>query len=293
MHGYLSLDFRPEGADEVPSFDVHHTTAMIRADFENAASLEIALEWEHLAIEPGDFYLPHAFLDIKADEALIVRAGFFEVPVGAFNEYLYPDFLRITAEQPLFASQGVIPSLWSEVGLQLRGRFDLGRANYFTYAAFVSNGLEQHDPMPNDGIVAEGGDLRDMRFNVRDEFNGDKALGGRLGLEVGEFDFGVSGYTGRYTIERNRQPEHRRHRPLVSFQVADGPQRRRDLVRGDHRGRAAQVRHVLAGRAATDPVPRAVHRIRLHQGRHTHAARPARHARSIRCRTRARRAYCG
>jgi tetratricopeptide (TPR) repeat protein len=205
VHGYLSLDFRPEGEKEVPSFDVHHATAMIRADFESAASLEIALEWEHLAIEEDDFYLPHAFLDVKAAEALIVRAGFFEVPVGAFNEYLYPDFLRITAEQPLFASQGVIPSLWSEVGLQLRGRFGVGRASYLTYAAFVSNGLEQHDGMPRDGIVEEGGDLRDMRFNVRDEFHGDKAFGGRAGLELGDFDFGVSGYTGRYTIDAYRQ----------------------------------------------------------------------------------------
>jgi len=37
-------------------------------------SLEIALEWEHLAREPDDFYLPHAFMDIRANDFLILRA---------------------------------------------------------------------------------------------------------------------------------------------------------------------------------------------------------------------------
>src|SRR6185436_12390851 len=45
----------------------------------------------------------------------------------------------------------------------------------------------------------------EMRFNARDRFNSDKAVGGRLGLEIGNFDLGVSGYTGRYTIEANRR----------------------------------------------------------------------------------------
>jgi hypothetical protein len=95
--------------------------------------------------------------------------------------------------------------LWSEVGLQLRGRMSLGSPAYLTYAAFVGNGLEQADDMPTDGVLAEGGDLRGMRFNDRDAHHDDKAVGGRLGLELGEFDVGISGYTGRYTIERARR----------------------------------------------------------------------------------------
>ncbi|HKP57502.1 MAG TPA: hypothetical protein VJV78_12310 [Polyangiales bacterium] len=202
VHGYLSLEFKP--VNDTPSFDLHHATVMIRATFQNSVSLEIALEWEHLALELDDFYLPHAFMDVKATEWLILRAGWFEVPVGAFNEYLYPDFLRITGTAPLF-SRSVVPALWSEVGLQLRGRFVLNKLTNLTYAAFLVNGLEQHDDNPNDGKVEEGGDIRDMRFHARDSFSGDKAVGGRLGLEIGEFDLGVSGYTGRYTIDANRR----------------------------------------------------------------------------------------
>ena len=108
---------------------------------------------------------------------MILRAGFFEVPVGVVNECLYPDFLRVTGLAPLF-SCGIVPALWSEVGLELRGRIalPLTAATHLTYAALVSNGLEQPDAMPGDNKVEEGGDLRDMRFHARDRFNANKAV---------------------------------------------------------------------------------------------------------------------
>ena len=202
VHGYTSLELKPNG--NTTTFDLHHATAMIRANLLNAASVELALEWEHLGRGQGDFYLPHAFIDMKASDLLVIRGGFFEAPVGAFNEYLYPDFLRVTGLPPLF-SRSVVPGLWSEVGLQARGRLAMSPLASLTYAAFVSNGLKQRDPMPTDGVVAEGGDIRDMRFNDREDINGNKAFGGRLGFEIGEFDLGMSGYTGRYTIEAPRQ----------------------------------------------------------------------------------------
>lgn len=202
VHGYLSLELKQ--VNDVPSFDLHHATAMIRASLVDRVSLEIAFEWEHLGRELEDFYLPHAFMDIRAADWLILRAGFFEMPVGAFNEYLYPDFLRITGLAPLFSSV-VVPALWSEVGLQLRGRVRLGTTAHVTYAVVVSNGLEQPDDNPTDGMIAEGGELAEMRFHARDMYSGNKALGGRLGLEVGDFDLGFSGYTGRYTIEAARE----------------------------------------------------------------------------------------
>jgi tetratricopeptide (TPR) repeat protein len=204
VHGYASLELKPNG--DTTTFDLHHATAMIRANLLSAASVEIALEWEHLGTEEagGEFYLPHAFIDIRASDLLVIRGGFFEAPVGAFNEYLYPDFLRVTGLPPLF-SQSVVPGLWSEVGLQARGRLAVSPVAHMTYAAFVSNGLQQRDPNPTDGVIEEGGDLREMRFNAREDVAGNKAVGGRLGLEVGEFDLGMSGYTGPYTVEANRQ----------------------------------------------------------------------------------------
>ncbi len=201
-HGYVSAELKPVNGKT--SFDVHHATVLFRAELIPAVSAEFGVEFEHLTLEIEDLYLPHAFIDVRQSELLTVRAGFFEAPIGAFNEYLYPDFLRVTGASPLLAD-GIVPALWSEVGLQLRGRLALYRDWKLTYAAFVSNGLEQRDASPEDGVVEEGGGIKAMRFNARDSYHGDKALGGRLGVEVEEFDIGISAYTGRYTIERARR----------------------------------------------------------------------------------------
>lgn len=203
VHGYASLELGPRPDGKGATFDLHHATMYFRAALPSHTSMEVGLELEHLATSIQDLYVPHAFVDVAFTEWLVVRPGFFEAPVGAFNEYLYPDFLRTSGLPPLF-SRVVVPGLWSEVGVQVRGRVALFDESHVTYAVFVSNGLEQQDAQVGDGVVEEGGELRDMRFNVRDRFNSDKAFGGRLGLQAGGFDLGVSGYTGRYTIDADR-----------------------------------------------------------------------------------------
>lgn len=53
-----------------------------------------------------------------------------------------------------------------------------------------------------DGSVADGGDIRSMRQNNRDNNNSDKAVGGRIGYRpFKELEIGVSYYTGAYTID--------------------------------------------------------------------------------------------
>ena len=53
--------------------------------------------------------------------AVIASSSWSHSFLTAKNEYLYPDFLRVTGLPPLF-SRSVVPALWSEVGLQARGR---------------------------------------------------------------------------------------------------------------------------------------------------------------------------
>lgn len=204
VNGYVSLELGPQSDGKGATFDSRHATLYLRSQLSRHASVDVALDVEHLAQSHRDITLPHAFIDIALQEWLILRPGFFEAPVGAFNEYFWPDFLRTTGAAPLFATV-VVPGLWSELGMQLRGRIPVSPRMQLTYAAFVSNGLEQTDDAVGDGVVAEGGDLTAMRYNVRDEYNSDKAVGGRVGLQWGQFDVGASGYTGRYTIDAARR----------------------------------------------------------------------------------------
>lgn len=204
LTGYTSVEFGQMPIGEGATFDVRHTTLYARAELPPRVSLEVGLDFEHLAATHRELTLPHAFLDLAICQCVVVRAGLFEAPIGSFNEYLYPDFVRTTALTPLLTT-AVVPSLWSEVGLQVRGRIPVAARTHLTYAAFVSNGLEHPDAAVGDGVVEEGGELRNLRFNVRDEHSSEKAVGGRVGLQWRELDIGVSGYTGRYTIDADRR----------------------------------------------------------------------------------------
>ncbi|MEW5850623.1 MAG: hypothetical protein AB2A00_17690 [Myxococcota bacterium] len=183
-------------------FDLQHTTAVIRSNIHDRVYPEFALEMEHAGAE---IYVPWAFLDLRVTDWFVLRAGYVPVAIGAFNEYLYPDFLRKTAASPLM-HRDLIPSIWSEVGVQARGKFDLGGQRNVNYAVYVVNGLEQADRDPHDGVVPEGGAIRGMRRNFRDLSHPDKAVGGRLGVGLARgVDVGASAYTGAYTVDGRRR----------------------------------------------------------------------------------------
>jgi hypothetical protein len=204
VHGYMSLEFGPMPENRGATFDSSHAAVFFRAPLLPKTHMELGFDVQHATVSRANFTLPHAFVDVALSEWLVVRSGLFATPVGAFNEYFYPDFVRTSASAPLF-SRVVVPSLWSELGIQLRGRVLVAPNAHLTYAAFVSNGLEQYDPAVGDGNVTEGGSLAGMRYNVRDRYHSDKAVGGRVGLQWRGLDVGVSGYTGRYAVDAERR----------------------------------------------------------------------------------------
>ncbi len=85
LHGYLSVEAKDNFPDGVFTFDLHHMTVMMRTEVSRWVIAEISWEWEHIG---KNFYIPFAFADLVGDEAFIVRAGYFPVPIGVFNEYL-------------------------------------------------------------------------------------------------------------------------------------------------------------------------------------------------------------
>ncbi|MEN9581275.1 MAG: hypothetical protein RJA70_4284, partial [Pseudomonadota bacterium] len=84
VHGFVTAEFKE--VDKTPSFDLHHATVLFRAELSPRVSAEFGVELEHLTREIDDLYLPHAFVDLQQSELLTARVGFFEAPVGAFNE---------------------------------------------------------------------------------------------------------------------------------------------------------------------------------------------------------------
>lgn len=202
VHGYVTMDYRDHDFDRgrpIDTFDMHYFNVIVGANMGERISAEILLEYEHGGDDTGVRY---GIIDYEIVEPVILRMGKFLVPMGRFNEYLSPEYANKLPDRPYCLWQ-IVPIVWAETGVQLRGEFNLPSKQSLNYAFYVVNGLEQ--PANSDGSVAEGGSIRNMRQNNRDSNNSSKAWGGRIGFKpFKELEVGASYYTGSYTIDGNQ-----------------------------------------------------------------------------------------
>lgn len=172
------------------TFDASHFNPIIGARIGEWVNAELELE-----IEGSGVRAEYGFFDFSQSQRLLVRAGKFLVPIGQFNEVLHPSFRWDMVSRPLVFTE-VLPAVWSNTGLQVRGTLPFAAGTSVDYAACVLNGLG-HRGAPADSEQV----LRDSRENLIDN-NLDKAVGGRVGLTFlggeayGATTVGFSAYTG-------------------------------------------------------------------------------------------------
>lgn len=199
VHGYAVIDGVLN--ETAPfTFDLHYFNVFVGARIGDAVQAEIQLEHEH----SEEFAVRFGQVDVRAADWFVVRVGLFLVPFGRYNEYLYPEYLEPVPRGPLVLfMRNVIPVVWNDVGVQVRGTFDLGDHNALGYSVYVINGLVQRDDEATPEIE-EGGALRDMRGNFRD-LDADKGVGARLFAHGDLYEVGFSFYTGAYRSDGGRR----------------------------------------------------------------------------------------
>lgn len=199
VHGYATAIYRDYDMNrrrEVGTFDLHYFNVVVGARLGENLAAEVLLEYEHGGDDTGVRY---GIVDYKIADPAILRFGKFLVPMGHFNEYLSPEYANKLPDRPVCLWR-IVPIVWAETGVQLRGQYDLASGWSLNYAGYVVNGLEQDEN--SDGSVGEGGDIRGMRQNNRDSHDNDKAFGGRIGIKpTREMEFGFSYYNGAYTVD--------------------------------------------------------------------------------------------
>lgn len=181
--GAMKAQARPSSffAQVAPIFLVQFTDRVL---FES----ELEFELEEGATRTG---LEYASISLLANDYLTVTAGKFLVPFGVFGQRLHPTWInRFTSMPPLFGHEGgiagsvpLLPVL-SDIGVMGSAVLPLrGPGRSITFSAFATNG-----PMPEDethGAQQMAGEHGgpDLGFgeSVEDN-NGDKMIGGRLGL---------------------------------------------------------------------------------------------------------------
>ncbi len=199
VHGYAAAIYRDydfNRSREVGTFDLHYFNVVVGADIGDKIAAEVLLEYEHGGDDTGVRY---GIIDYKFADPAILRMGKFLVPMGKFNEFLSPEYANKLPDRP-YCLWEIVPIVWAETGVQLRGTVEWPSKQSVNYAVYVVNGLEQ--AANGDGSVGEGGNIRSMRSNNRDSHDSSKAYGGRIGFKPWtELEFGASYYTGAYTID--------------------------------------------------------------------------------------------
>ncbi|MCP4460557.1 MAG: porin [Cytophagales bacterium] len=186
VHGYVTNEFiNQQGSPK--TFDNHYYNLLLGSQIGDKIFAEIQLEYEHGGEEIQARY---AQIDYRVSKGLIFRTGKFLVPINTFNEYLYPEYINKAISRP-FMNRNITPTAWAEVGVQIRGSFELSSTLNGFYSAYMVNGLEG----------TEGGDIRGMRGNNRDKNNGDKAIGGRFGVNSNKLELGTGVYNGKYSSD--------------------------------------------------------------------------------------------
>jgi hypothetical protein len=173
VNGFLTNEFTKRMGED-PSFDNHYLVLFFNARINDKTNVEAEVEYEH----GGEtIQLLYAQIDYKIDQAFIIRTGKFLIPSSPYNQFYYPEFLTKTVNRS-YINEQVSPTVWSGVGVQVRGRFDLGDITPY-YAIYSVNGLSGtpdqtiREMRPNNDIGQQ---------NIAIE-NGGFSYGGRIGME--------------------------------------------------------------------------------------------------------------
>ncbi|MEN8375501.1 MAG: hypothetical protein ABFS34_08635 [Gemmatimonadota bacterium] len=201
-------------------FDNHHVNLIllgqITGDLFAAAEIEYEHAGEEIALEYG--YFGYTGLgDVR------ILAGKFIVPFGRFNRDLHPTPINKLIGRP-HGFRDILPQTYNDVGLWITGGVAVDDDNRVVFDVFAVNGL----------LGEDGGGIRGFRDNDRERAEGgiddNKAVGGRLGLELPYmgFDVGGSVYHGKYA-----ESEAEEDLDLTLFGVDASYQRQGFVLRGE------------------------------------------------------------
>lgn len=167
-------------------FDNHHFNLILVGWIINDLQVGGEVEYEHAGDEIA---LEYAYLAYTGIRNLRLVGGKFIIPFNRWNKDLHPTWISKVPGRPLVYNN-VFPSTYSDVGLWVSGALPVAEAARVTWDAYVVNGLKG-DP---DALSFRG-----LRGNVDDEGDDNKAIGGRVGLELPlGLGIGGSAYTGKY-----------------------------------------------------------------------------------------------
>lgn len=225
-HGYLLTGYGTAGYnvvfedEETPNDFVASVNPILLFQISDRFLFEAEVEFE---LEEGvtETGLEYAQIDYTLSNDLKLVAGKFLLPFNIFSERLHPSWIHKFASSPPLYGHGagtgptapLLPVL-TDVGVQLRGTFDVGKFGYLTGVAFVTQGptaeAEEHAEEAETGedLMEESGqeemvEIPEVAFGQNfEDANENKMVGGRLGVGLAPYvEVNVSAMSGDYDEE--------------------------------------------------------------------------------------------
>lgn len=171
---YNDVTYRANGEQSPGNLDFHRFIIYTGYNFNDWISFRSELELEHTLLEAedggaegGEVALEQAYIDMRLQRELGIRAGLMLVPVGLVNPTHEPPTFN-GVERPN-VEKYLIPSTWRESGIGIYGSSKSG----LSYQAYVMAGLA-----PNDIEGGEG--IREARQGGFESSTANMAFTGRL-----------------------------------------------------------------------------------------------------------------
>lgn len=214
LTGYGSAGYRILFADSTsPNDFLASVNPILLFQISDRFLFEIEIEFE-LAEGVTETGVEYAQIDYNMTDNFKLVAGKSLLPFNIFSERLHPTWItRFTSPPPIYGHHGgaggpappMLPIL-SDVGVQLRGAYEVGRNGYLTTVLFVSQGPnleeaghdEAADEMPDHEI-----EIPEVVFGANFEDNNEgKMVGGRVGFGVAPYiEVNLSAMSAEYDPE--------------------------------------------------------------------------------------------
>lgn len=190
LGGYAQIDYNQPLGNESNNgvFDVHRLVLFIGHKFNDRLSFFSEIEVEHVK----EIYIEQAFIEMKINSWLNLRAGLILIPMGIVNEYHEPPTFN-GVERPNLEKY-IIPTTWREIGIGFSGNLPDAAFNYQIY---MMNGPLSYD---NGEALFDGnsGMRSGRQKGAKSTFSGSPNLSlkaGYYGLQG--ISLGLSGYFGK------------------------------------------------------------------------------------------------
>ena len=199
LGGYVELKVESrESRKDLDLFDLSHCALSFRSSLNEFISIQGEINFS----KEDEIFISHAYGIFSFDSIMSLKAGVIRVPFGKYNSIYSPPSQKLGSLPQL--NEYIIPSIWSDPGISIFGKYEFAFPLTLSYEILVSSGFREtafHREIGNQDARREfhRDNNEDLQWSARLEFVP------RINVDTFALYFGVSGLIGQYDERKNNE----------------------------------------------------------------------------------------